>query len=792
MEQLVHLRLKSIYKAFQQSARNNDAHPHLKRAALAAMKNSSKHGEPKIDPVQAKAQADAAAAELLAELEEEEQQQRHSTSTKSSKKKRKKKKKMKVGGVNYQETKHREKERVSQGKRLSVEHSGRAEEKNKKQIEKKAVVKKLLEYNATKNNFCDQQMKVFPEKIDKNTPVSQHEVKAKTSRQELLAQHQTDPMQTKLCELVSERDLNGIEELLEKWKGVPGKGVLRKNAKKALKRLRDSGNSNKKQLLKIISTTPKTSTTQETILEMGSSIVGHVIGKEGQKIRALMEESGAKVWIDRDSMQAQEPRIVYVSGAKKAVNIAVKMIQDSVKQIIANQQEKEKSNRIIDNGKDSSVCICEEITCDPRFVPLLIGRRGWNIKQIQDGSGAKVDIDQSVTPRIIIVTGTVESVQDAKRLISDVLAYPHAQLNTQPKVETDIDAEVFRSDGKHSPPPSKFITMGGDIKSTISASSSLSSTPEPSTASSNKDREVIPPPPGMFENTNIASGSLAQRYAHTPSYYNNNFGQQQSFNDLKQILPFQQQQASKLPHIQPNVGMVGNVQQHRGSMIGQHQHQQAMHLHGSLSSRQVQQPAIHPHRIHSNHGIVSSHERVMQQQHLQQHKKCPSFLSDRNFDERGSSCAGGLGKIGQMHYTTSIGQQQNESNMPATLFSGGNESRLLHLQRNQRTWLTPGFQERQNQYSEGIVSDRKSKNITTDLLFHSPVIESQTLPLSLSTCPSSVDISGGLLPTTSALQDESNLIERMFGPSNLGMDPESMLLASLNSLDVGSSEVHGW
>jgi leucyl aminopeptidase len=84
MEQLVHLRLKSIYKAFQQSARTNDAHPHLKRAALAAMKSNK---EPKIDPVLAKAQADAAAAELLAELEQEED------SKPTAKKKRKKKKK---------------------------------------------------------------------------------------------------------------------------------------------------------------------------------------------------------------------------------------------------------------------------------------------------------------------------------------------------------------------------------------------------------------------------------------------------------------------------------------------------------------------------------------------------------------------------------------------------------------------------------------------------------------------------------------------------------------------------
>ena len=89
MEQLVHLRLKSIYKAFQQSARTSDKHIHLKRAALAAQKKAM---GPKIDPAIQQAQADAAAASLLKELEEEEAQAKKQPS-----KKKKKRKKKRVG-----------------------------------------------------------------------------------------------------------------------------------------------------------------------------------------------------------------------------------------------------------------------------------------------------------------------------------------------------------------------------------------------------------------------------------------------------------------------------------------------------------------------------------------------------------------------------------------------------------------------------------------------------------------------------------------------------------------------
>jgi far upstream element-binding protein len=197
--------------------------------------------------------------------------------------------------------------------------------------------------------------------------------------------------------------------------------TVRKNAKKALRRLKDQKSGQPQPRLKVISTMTKSPTTRETVMEMDPSIVGFVIGKGGQKIRDLMDESGAKVWIDQESMGMHEPRIVYVSGAKKAVDIAVKMIQGMVKDadnpgsVSASVAESAEPRLIEQEERQSSGpvdvpippgWIRTEIPCEPRFVPLLIGRRGWTIKHIQDSSGAKVDIDQSVTPRIVSVVGS--------------------------------------------------------------------------------------------------------------------------------------------------------------------------------------------------------------------------------------------------------------------------------------------------------------------------------------------------------------------------------------------------
>jgi len=147
------------------------------------------------------------------------------------------------------------------------------------------------------------------------------------------------------------------------------------------------------------------------------------------------------------------------------------------------------------------------------------------------GSGSRVDIDQSVTPRKITISGSEKNVKVAIGMVRDVLSYPHAQLGYKadhsgspinhhdedpplampadagspqdPNVPAPVEKQeahpvaqaVTHSppqdsspvnigrEPPHSPPPSSLI-MTGDAKSTISASSSLSSTPEPSMTSS--------------------------------------------------------------------------------------------------------------------------------------------------------------------------------------------------------------------------------------------------------------------------------------------------------------------
>jgi transcription antitermination factor NusA-like protein len=783
MEQLVHLRLKSIYKAFQQSARTNDAHPHLKRAALAAMKsNAASSKEPKLDPVLAKAQADAAAAELLAELEQEESKQ-----IPKAKKKRKKKKK----GKDVVEDKDEDKDDWRTDNVDDDDDSGPSviqmlddndddDEPDIMELSKKKPNDKK------KNKKSAPHVTPAPAVVVEEQPAEAVAMKEEDGQPPLQLD---DPMQTKLCELVNAEDVGGIEVLLDEWKGVPGKAALRKNAKKALKRLREG-----RPKLKIISTTTNAST-RETVLEMDPSIVGFVIGKGGQTIRQLMEDSGAKVWIDQSMLETNATRVAYVSGAKKAVDIAVKKIQQLVKEvenplvIVAEAQEAPVLHTATINNPSADESlpigwIREDVTCEARFVPLLIGRRGWNIKQIQDASGAKVDINQTVTPRIIYVSGKPESVQTAKRLIQDVLSYPHAQLkgNSSDAVtamEETATGEIFTAavpaptaandtaaaPGRHTPPPPSPYVMTGDIKSIVSASSSLSSTPEPS-SSSKGGRDFVMPPPGLFDNSNRGS-NLAQRYAqYSPDQFLQPPQQkQQNFQTMdmqQQALQQQQQQGNNmlLPPMSPapghpnmgpgKAGHNNNMPPPRPPMMGKPQgmpHMQQQYPYG------LNQPPMQVGGMHMNPGLMSEHQMAMQQQQRmamarqqQQQQHSDGFMSHGNPNEAGMR----FGGIQQRAPPMGAGPQD------LGLFGNTNEPRGFFQQGGHNL---PPYQhpnDLNNNNDDGILPP---------------------------------GMSSGLRPTKEGSQEESSLIDSLFATTTAGA--EASLLAGLQGLNVAVCE-SGW
>lgn len=517
------------------------------------------------------AEADAAAAALLAELDKEKEQQEASNKAKKSKKKKKKerqaakekekedKSKKEAEETPSKDTDNVEPQLVQNEEKVLSRDSNDTDSPDDVSIEKE-------QENEKDNKSLSSVAARGDEENDVTLLVDFMETDTGAKESDTVSNRNTqnhDDIEGRLAKFITANDVDAIESILAELKGIPGRAALRKNAKKALKKIKEECSNGKvidneqdlsgadesllnppselndtqvleykssEPLLKLVSSNHRAQTTigvlprSECVMHMAPGVVGWVIGKGGQRIRDVMDESGAKVWIDQDSMGPQDMRIVYVSGSKKSVETAVRNIKDLVakapvggttialgsvptmvndsgsvtstrssltstpvsfaqqapvaaqkpsaspsKKATVKAPKPTNSGKI--NKRENLISVptlntrsmsmpppgmenvprssspmlnpqtgnsfrgktppkvVRELFCEPRFVPLLIGRRGWTVKNIQDTSGARVDIDQKVIPRKITISGGESQVIDAVRQVQEVLSYPHAQQN---------------------------------------------------------------------------------------------------------------------------------------------------------------------------------------------------------------------------------------------------------------------------------------------------------------------------------------------------------------------------
>jgi hypothetical protein len=150
------------------------------------------------------------------------------------------------------------------------------------------------------------------------------------------------------------------------------------------------------------------------VMDISPSVVGWIIGRSGIRIKEIQAQTGCKMWVDQD-VPNDQPRKIYFHGTKPNIDAAVGRVSELV------QSAPILASASVTSGKGLTSTI---VDCPASLVGLLIGKRGWTIKKIQQASGAQISINQSVReglPRKIIVSGDETSVATALHLIDEVL-----------------------------------------------------------------------------------------------------------------------------------------------------------------------------------------------------------------------------------------------------------------------------------------------------------------------------------------------------------------------------------
>ena len=221
-------------------------------------------------------------------------------------------------------------------------------------------------------------------------------------------------------------------------------------------------------------------------------LVARIIGKGGEVIKALQEETGAKIVIIQDTKEFADEKPLKITGTPEAVEFA----KQRVEQVIEEEQQKAdrgggalrdfggfRGGRGWDGGRgggwpssgggggyEESGFDVTEILCIPSSkVGLVMGKGGETIRAICAESGAHCQVDKNAPDgareKNIVIKGRPDSVERAKDLINDKIGgggydrggggggypqqqpvYPSAQVGAQPDYSTQW-AEYYRSLG---------------------------------------------------------------------------------------------------------------------------------------------------------------------------------------------------------------------------------------------------------------------------------------------------------------------------------------------------------
>lgn len=150
-------------------------------------------------------------------------------------------------------------------------------------------------------------------------------------------------------------------------------------------------------------------------VECPVGVVGRIIGRGGETIRALQSASEAHITVNQD-FPPDQPRQIMIQGKPEACERAVLMVNELI------HGEPGSAQAIIQRVcQQHGIGKSEVMTAPKMIVGRIIGRGGETIKQIQKATGATVQIDQAGDPCRISLAGQPAAVEQAKNYITEII-----------------------------------------------------------------------------------------------------------------------------------------------------------------------------------------------------------------------------------------------------------------------------------------------------------------------------------------------------------------------------------
>ncbi|XP_070536344.1 poly(rC)-binding protein 3-like isoform X2 [Ptychodera flava] len=175
-------------------------------------------------------------------------------------------------------------------------------------------------------------------------------------------------------------------------------------------------------------------------LIMQGKEVGSIIGKKGETVKKIREESGARINISDGSCPE---RIVTVTGSTEAINSAFEMVTRKFEEDISNSMA---------NTSAPKPPVTLRLVVPASQCGSLIGKGGSKIKEIRENTGASVQVAGDMLPnsteRAVTISGTPEAITKCVYQICCVMLESPPKGATIPYRPKSTNSPVIVADGR--------------------------------------------------------------------------------------------------------------------------------------------------------------------------------------------------------------------------------------------------------------------------------------------------------------------------------------------------------
>lgn len=147
------------------------------------------------------------------------------------------------------------------------------------------------------------------------------------------------------------------------------------------------------------------------------AVIGLVIGKGGENIKRIQNESGATVRVDPNTIDEKGNKLCTITGSKQAVDEAHSQVSSVIENAAQNKRP-----RMQNDSSDSF-----RMKIPAHRTGAIIGKGGETIKAIKQQSGCEIELDKNAREcgpdeSVFIIRGGQDKIQKARTLIEQRLA----------------------------------------------------------------------------------------------------------------------------------------------------------------------------------------------------------------------------------------------------------------------------------------------------------------------------------------------------------------------------------